>query len=183
MDVVFSVFCGVVRVRMVVYGAASASSAQWSPKVEIGVTRLGWFRVRIWVCCCEDWSLVEFTNVELSVCPRHWVTAGSGQEKSWLLETEHTEQLKCPLGSLFYPFSGASPCFDIKLKRERQDVKLYSYCDGLFLHKLKIWLHRWGRYALLETVKEAVPEMWSLEMKSAWGEAYDQFAAAIKQEM
>ncbi|KAL9271486.1 Non-symbiotic hemoglobin 1-like protein [Drosera capensis] len=39
------------------------------------------------------------------------------------------------------------------------------------------------RYALLETVKEAVPEMWSLEMKSAWGEAYDQLAAAIKQEM
>ncbi|GAB2224763.1 hypothetical protein Droror1_Dr00005533 [Drosera rotundifolia] len=39
------------------------------------------------------------------------------------------------------------------------------------------------RYALLETVKEAVPEIWSLEMKSAWGEAYDQLAAAIKQEM
>ncbi|GMH02740.1 hypothetical protein Nepgr_004579 [Nepenthes gracilis] len=39
------------------------------------------------------------------------------------------------------------------------------------------------RYALLETVKEAVPEMWSLETKNAWGEAYDQLAAAIKQEM
>ncbi|KAK6916516.1 Globin, partial [Dillenia turbinata] len=39
------------------------------------------------------------------------------------------------------------------------------------------------KYALLETIKEAVPEMWSPEMKSAWGEAYDQLAAAIKNEM
>lgn len=36
------------------------------------------------------------------------------------------------------------------------------------------------KYALLETIKEAVPEMWSPEMKSAWGEAYDQLATAIK---
>ncbi|KAK4793266.1 hypothetical protein SAY86_023701 [Trapa natans] len=39
------------------------------------------------------------------------------------------------------------------------------------------------KFALLETVKEAVPEMWSPEMKTAWGEAYDQLAAAIKAEM
>ncbi|GMN37470.1 hypothetical protein TIFTF001_006836 [Ficus carica] len=39
------------------------------------------------------------------------------------------------------------------------------------------------KYALLETIKEAVPEMWSPEMKSAWGEAYDQLVAAIKSEM
>ncbi|XP_020552754.1 non-symbiotic hemoglobin 1 [Sesamum indicum] len=39
------------------------------------------------------------------------------------------------------------------------------------------------KYALLETIKEAVPEMWSLEMKTAWAEAYDQLAAAIKTEM
>ncbi|XP_052177370.1 LOW QUALITY PROTEIN: hemoglobin-2-like [Diospyros lotus] len=39
------------------------------------------------------------------------------------------------------------------------------------------------KYALLETIKEAVPEMWSLEMKNAWGEAYDQLVAAIKNEM
>ncbi|KAE8728338.1 Non-symbiotic hemoglobin 1 [Hibiscus syriacus] len=39
------------------------------------------------------------------------------------------------------------------------------------------------KYALLETIKEAVPEMWSPEMKNAWGEAYDQLAAAIKNEM
>ncbi|XAR72847.1 hypothetical protein NMG60_11019625 [Bertholletia excelsa] len=39
------------------------------------------------------------------------------------------------------------------------------------------------KYALLETIKEAVPEMWSEEMKNAWGEAYDQLAAAIKNEM
>ena len=39
------------------------------------------------------------------------------------------------------------------------------------------------KYALLETIKEAVPEMWSPEMKNAWGEAYDQLVAAIKNEM
>lgn len=39
------------------------------------------------------------------------------------------------------------------------------------------------KFALLETIKEAVPEMWSTEMKNAWGEAYDQLAAAIKNEM
>ncbi|KAL7082690.1 hypothetical protein ACP275_14G116900 [Erythranthe tilingii] len=39
------------------------------------------------------------------------------------------------------------------------------------------------KYALLETIKEAVPEMWSPEMKSAWADAYDQLVAAIKLEM
>lgn len=40
------------------------------------------------------------------------------------------------------------------------------------------------RFALLETIKEALPaDMWSPEMKNAWGEAYDQLVAAIKQEM
>lgn len=39
------------------------------------------------------------------------------------------------------------------------------------------------RYALLETIKGAVPEMWSEEMKSAWGEAYNELVAAIKSEM
>nr|prf hemoglobin I [Parasponia andersonii] len=39
------------------------------------------------------------------------------------------------------------------------------------------------RFALLETIKEAVPEMWSPEMKNAWGVAYDQLVAAIKFEM
>lgn len=38
-------------------------------------------------------------------------------------------------------------------------------------------------YALLETIKEALPEMWSPEMKEAWSEAYNQLAAAIKAEM
>ncbi|KAK2976339.1 hypothetical protein RJ640_014170 [Escallonia rubra] len=38
--------------------------------------------------------------------------------------------------------------------------------------------------ALLRTVEEAVGgEKWSEEMKSAWGEAYDQLASAIKAEM
>ncbi|KAK4477077.1 hypothetical protein RD792_016284 [Penstemon davidsonii] len=39
------------------------------------------------------------------------------------------------------------------------------------------------KYALLETIKEAVPEMWSPEMKSAWSVAYDQLKTAIKAEM
>ncbi|KAI4295573.1 hypothetical protein L6164_035606 [Bauhinia variegata] len=39
------------------------------------------------------------------------------------------------------------------------------------------------KFALLETIKEAVPEMWSPAMKDAWGEAYDQLVAAIKAEM
>ncbi|KAJ8767249.1 hypothetical protein K2173_013646 [Erythroxylum novogranatense] len=39
------------------------------------------------------------------------------------------------------------------------------------------------KFALLETIKEAIPEMWSPEMKGAWAEAYDQLAAAIKAEM
>ncbi|CAN6301709.1 unnamed protein product [Urochloa humidicola] len=39
-------------------------------------------------------------------------------------------------------------------------------------------------YSLLETIKEALPaDMWSLEMKNAWSEAYNQLVAAIKQEM
>ncbi|OMO62826.1 Globin [Corchorus olitorius] len=38
--------------------------------------------------------------------------------------------------------------------------------------------------ALLRTIKEGMgEEKWSDEMKSAWGEAYDQLAAAIKAEM
>ncbi|KAG1341789.1 non-symbiotic hemoglobin 1 [Cocos nucifera] len=39
------------------------------------------------------------------------------------------------------------------------------------------------RFALLDTIKEAVPDMWSPKMKTAWAEAYDQLVAAIKQEM
>lgn len=37
--------------------------------------------------------------------------------------------------------------------------------------------------ALLRTIEKAVGEKWSDEMKSAWAEAYDQLAAAIKAEM
>ncbi|WVZ02347.1 hypothetical protein V8G54_023153 [Vigna mungo] len=39
------------------------------------------------------------------------------------------------------------------------------------------------KFALLETIKEAVPDMWSPEMKNAWAEAYDQLVDAIKSEM
>lgn len=37
------------------------------------------------------------------------------------------------------------------------------------------------KFALLETIKEAVPEMWSPEMKNAWGEAYDQLVITMKE--
>ncbi|XP_031482238.1 non-symbiotic hemoglobin 1 [Nymphaea colorata] len=40
-----------------------------------------------------------------------------------------------------------------------------------------------AKYALLETIKEGIPEMWSADMKNAWGEAFDQLASAIKAEM
>ncbi|TVU32205.1 hypothetical protein EJB05_23927, partial [Eragrostis curvula] len=40
------------------------------------------------------------------------------------------------------------------------------------------------RFALLETIKEAVPaDMWCQEMNDAWTEAYNQLVAAIKLEM
>lgn len=39
------------------------------------------------------------------------------------------------------------------------------------------------KFCLLETIKDAVPEMWSPEMKIAWDEAYTQLAEAIKSEM
>ncbi|KAK0582115.1 hypothetical protein LWI29_021640 [Acer saccharum] len=40
-----------------------------------------------------------------------------------------------------------------------------------------------AKFALLETIKEAAGEMWSAEMKNAWGEAYDHLVAAIKSQM
>jgi hemoglobin-like flavoprotein len=39
------------------------------------------------------------------------------------------------------------------------------------------------KHALLETIKEGVPYMWSEELKDAWSEAYDHLVAAIKAEM
>ena len=39
------------------------------------------------------------------------------------------------------------------------------------------------RYALLETIREAVPYMWSQKMRNAWAESYDQLVEAIKKEM
>ncbi|WVZ99265.1 hypothetical protein U9M48_044593 [Paspalum notatum var. saurae] len=37
--------------------------------------------------------------------------------------------------------------------------------------------------ALVDTIRDAVPDMWTPEMEAAWEEAYDQLAAAIKEEM
>ena len=39
------------------------------------------------------------------------------------------------------------------------------------------------KFYLVETIKDVVPDMWSLEMKTAWDEAYTQLAEAIKSEM
>ncbi|KAF3323950.1 class 1 non-symbiotic hemoglobin [Carex littledalei] len=39
------------------------------------------------------------------------------------------------------------------------------------------------KFALLETIKEAVPYMWSDELKEVWSESYDQLVLAIKNEM
>jgi hemoglobin-like flavoprotein len=39
------------------------------------------------------------------------------------------------------------------------------------------------KFALLETIKEAVPYMWSEELKEAWSESYDHLVLAIKNEM
>ncbi|XP_078179907.1 anaerobic nitrite reductase HBII-like [Carex rostrata] len=39
------------------------------------------------------------------------------------------------------------------------------------------------KFALLETIKEAVPYLWSEELKEAWSESYDHLVVAIKNEM
>ncbi|KAJ4800822.1 Non-symbiotic hemoglobin [Rhynchospora pubera] len=39
------------------------------------------------------------------------------------------------------------------------------------------------KFALLETIKEAVPYLWSEELKEAWSESYDHLVLAIKNEM
>lgn len=54
---------------------------------------------------------------------------------------------------------------------------------GILINCTKIKSKQVTKYALLETIKEAVGEKWCPEMKSAWGEAYDQLVAAIKTEM
>ncbi|KAK7257913.1 hypothetical protein RIF29_32234 [Crotalaria pallida] len=40
-----------------------------------------------------------------------------------------------------------------------------------------------AKSALLETIKEAVPEIWSQDMENAWAEAYDQLLAAINSQI
>ncbi|GJN08582.1 hypothetical protein PR202_ga26520 [Eleusine coracana subsp. coracana] len=51
--------------------------------------------------------------------------------------------------------------------------------DGIVDHFVQV-----TRFALLETIKEAVPaDMWGPDMKNAWTEAYNQLVAAIKLEM
>ncbi|KAJ4730397.1 Non-symbiotic hemoglobin [Rhynchospora pubera] len=39
------------------------------------------------------------------------------------------------------------------------------------------------KFALLETIKEGLPYMWSEELKDAWSNSYDHLVAAIKAEM
>ncbi|KAH1158787.1 hypothetical protein GLYMA_11G121700v4 [Glycine max] len=56
-----------------------------------------------------------------------------------------------------------------------ENPKLKPHAMAVFVMVTKL--------ALLETIKEAVPEMWSPAMKNAWEEAHDQLAEAIKSEM
>ena len=53
-------------------------------------------------------------------------------------------------------------------------IEFHCFCFVLF---------KVTKLALLETVKEAVPEMWSPAMENAWAEAHDQLADAIISEM
>jgi hypothetical protein len=39
------------------------------------------------------------------------------------------------------------------------------------------------KVALLKTIKERLPELWSTELNQAWADAYDALAGAIKIEM
>ncbi|KAF2305876.1 hypothetical protein GH714_008539 [Hevea brasiliensis] len=71
-----------------------------------------------------------------------------------------------------------------------QNPKLKPHAMSVFIMTCEsaVQLRKAGKvtvtkFALLETIKEAVPELWSPEMKIAWGEAYDQLVAAIKTEM
>ncbi|KAJ3703446.1 hypothetical protein LUZ61_007151 [Rhynchospora tenuis] len=59
-----------------------------------------------------------------------------------------------------------------------QKLGTVHYNSGVFDAQFEV-----TRFALFETIKEAVPEMWSEEMKNAWGIAYDQLVLAIKAEM
>ncbi|TXG64474.1 hypothetical protein EZV62_011468 [Acer yangbiense] len=71
-----------------------------------------------------------------------------------------------------------------------QNPKLKPHAMSVFLMTCEsaVQLRKSGKvtvakFALLETIKEAVGEMWSAEMKNAWGEAYDHLVAAIKSQM
>ncbi|KAL3686121.1 hypothetical protein R1sor_004143 [Riccia sorocarpa] len=39
------------------------------------------------------------------------------------------------------------------------------------------------KYALLQTIQEGLPELWSPELKAAWAQAYDELTAVIKEVM
>jgi len=64
---------------------------------------------------------------------------------------------------------------------------LHKFCFCLsieyFVYSLLFWFVKVTKLALLETIQEAVPEMWSPAMKNAWEEAHDQLADAIISEM
>ncbi|GJN30768.1 hypothetical protein PR202_gb19104 [Eleusine coracana subsp. coracana] len=82
---------------------------------------------------------------------------------------------------------------DTTLKRLGATHFKYGVADGHFEAKPLFSRNRDGivhpfvqvtRFALLETIKEAVPaDMWGPDMKNAWTEAYNQLVAAIKLEM
>ena len=39
------------------------------------------------------------------------------------------------------------------------------------------------KVAILYAIEMGVPELWSAELKAAWGDAYDMLAEAVKAEM
>ncbi|KAK4401584.1 Non-symbiotic hemoglobin 1 [Sesamum angolense] len=77
----------------------------------------------------------------------------------------------------------------------KENAKLKAHAKSVFVMKLGAVHLKYGvvdehfevtKYALLETIKEAVgggESMWTREMKEAWSVAYDHVVAAIKTHM
>ncbi|KAE8711702.1 Non-symbiotic hemoglobin 1 [Hibiscus syriacus] len=79
-----------------------------------------------------------------------------------------------------------------KLKPHAMSVFVMSYSEGDDFEEAGGTHFKYGvvdehfevtKFSLSETIKEAVPEMWSAKKNNAWGEAYDRLVVAIKAEM
>ena len=58
-----------------------------------------------------------------------------------------------------------------------------EYFSRQLMYSLIFLFVKVAKSALLETIKEGVPELWSPALKDAWAVAYDQLVTAIKSEM